>query len=278
MRILSQSDYREALKSLVADKKLTDPKFGFANLAKMARIQPPYLSKVLQGNAHLSNDQLHLICKEMHIKREEEEYLFLLLEHARTTIPARREMLQAKIDLISQKNSQSTAHLKAKAVKSDLALEMDSTRYYLDPLMQLVHVGISIDCFARSPHLLCRELNISDPQLAKVLDALQQMGFAKQVGASIVPLQCSLHLEKDSPVYRAWRNQCKMFAVQQLNRLHEELSYSFSVVFSADQKTKKQLHQKFLEFLKSCESLVTDAPPKQVFQMSFDLFPWTGNE
>ena len=66
----------------------------------------------------------------------------------------------------------------------------------------------------------------------------------------------------------------KKYCLDSTQVLSEKNGYSFSVVFSASENTRKEIHSKFLEFLKSCELLVGEAKSKNVYQMSFDLFPW----
>jgi len=85
----------------------------------------------------------------------------------------------------------------------------------------------------------------------------------------------NIHLPKQSPVYRSWRNQLKLLAINKIDTLADDQAYSFSVVFSANDDIRKEIHSRFLAYLKGVEELVGDAPQEHAYQMSFELFPWT---
>jgi len=274
VNVFSQSDYRAVLRSAVTERKSFDPEFGFHKLADAARVQKPYLSKVIGGNANLNSDQLFAICRILKFGEEEHEYMQLLLELERSGLEDRRKELRYKIDRIADSKRDSSAHLTAKAVQPDQTNAALLADYYLDPMVQIVHVALSVERYSINPILLCKEFHIDGPQIFSIISSLEKMGLVVRENSRLTPRETSLHLPKSSPIYRAWRNQLKLLSTQKLNQLNEKSGYSFSVVFSASENTRKEIHSKFLEFLKSCESLVGEAKSKGVYQMSFDLFPW----
>jgi uncharacterized protein (TIGR02147 family) len=276
LNVFTYTDYRQALRDLVTERKQFERGFGFHALADAARIQRPYLSKVLKGTAQLSTDQMFLITTMLKLSAEEQDFLQLLLEHDRTAVAERKKRLAARIKAVGDKHRDSSAHLSAKTVDAQGSSLGGIADYYLDPITQVVHTAISIDHFAKSPLTLAAELAISGQQLHAILATLERLGLAYREGGKILPRETALHLAKSSPLYRAWRNQIKLLSSQRLNQLREEDAYSFTTVFSADEKTRKTVHERFLDFLKACETSVRDAPAKQVYHLAFDLFPWTG--
>ncbi len=274
MNVFSQTDYRAVLRLAVTERKGFDSDFGFHKLADAARVQKPYLSKVIGGNANLNSDQLYAICRILKFGEEEHEYMQLLLELERSGLDDRRKELRAKIDRIAESKRDSAAYLSAKAVQPDQTNSALLADYYLDPIVQIVHVALSIERYSLNPMLLCKEFHIDGPHIHSIISSLERMGLVVRENSRFVPLETSLHLPKSSPIFRAWRNQLKLLSTQRLNQLNDKEGYSFSVVFSASETTRKEIHARFLEFLKSCESLVGEAKSKNVYQMSFDLFPW----
>lgn len=274
MNLFAQTDYRTILKAMVAERKGYEPDFGFHKLADAARVQKPYLSKVIGGNANLNSDQLFAICRILKLGADEMEYMQLLLELERSGLEERRKELRVKIDSIAEAKRDSTAYLAAKAVLADTSSVALLTDYYLDPLVQIIHVALSVERFSLNPLLLGKEFHLDGPQIHAIILSLERMGLVIRENGRLLPRETNLHLPKNSPVFRAWRNQLKLLSVQRLNQLPEAKAYSFSVVFSASENTRKEIHSRFLEFLKSCESLVGEAKSKNVYQMSFDLFPW----
>lgn len=275
MNVFSFQDYRELLRAAVKERKQFEPSFGFHALADAARIQRPYLSKVMKGTAQLSSDQMFLISSFLKLQTSEQEFVQLLLDHDRTALKERKNQLAEKIRAIADKHRDSSKHLRAKTIEIDKSGQGGMTEYYLDPLVQIVHIAISIDHFSKNPSALSSELHIPGAQLREILATLERLGLAYREGSKFTAREPNIHLPKASPLYRAWRNQIKLLSSQRINQLNDQDAYSFSTVFSADQRTRKLVHDRFLEFLKTCESSVGEAPAKQVFQMSFDLFPWT---
>ena len=62
--------------------------------------------------------------------------------------------------------------------------------------------------------------------------------------------------------------------MERSSRLSKDEGYLFTVLFSADEATKKRIQAKFLDFLKAVEKEVQAAPSEDVFYMSFDLMNW----
>ncbi len=275
MNIYLSSDYRNVLRALVKERKQFEPAFGFHRLADAARIQRPYLSKVMKGTAQLSADQLFLMANFLQLGAGEQDYLQLLLEHDRTAVAERRAQLAVRIRGIAAQRRDSGAHLSAKTIDARMDGAQALGDYYLDPLLQIVHVAISVDFFSRQTAALAGELNLSGIQLHGLLGTLERLGLAYREGQQWRAREPALHLPKASPLYRAWRNQMKLAALQRLGQVDPEEAYAFSAVFSADAATKAFVHDRFLEFLRSVEGAVQRAPARQVFQMAFDLFPWT---
>lgn len=277
MNIFSYQDYRELLRAAVKERKQFEPAFGFHALAHAARIQRPYLSKVMKGLAQLSSDQMFLIASCLRMEPSEQEYMQLLLDHDRTVLAERKNQIAEKIRLIADRHRDSAAHLKAKTIDVHTDAQGGMADYYLDPLVQIVHIAISIDYFSKNPSALAAELNIPGTQVHAILATLERLRLAHREGAKLVAREPNIHLSKASSLYRAWRNQIKLLSSQRINQLQDQEAYSFSTVFSADQGTRNLIHGRFLEFLKSCESTVDTAPARQVYQMSFDLFHWTSS-
>jgi hypothetical protein len=147
--------------------------------------------------------------------------------------------------------------------------------YYLEPLVQVVHVALSIDYFNCNPEALSHDLGIEGRQLHGIIETLSRLGFLIKEGDRFIVKEPSLHLTKGSLLCKVWRNQLKQIAAQRMNKLVDSDFYSFATVFSADSRTQGVIQEKFIDFLKSCEQLVDAAPAARTYQLSFDLFPWT---
>jgi len=273
MFIFSESDYRVALKKLVQEKRADHSHFNFEFLAKAARIQKSYLSKVIHGSADLNPDQLFLMSTVLGLSEEEHEYLLLLLEHARSAIEGRRKELLKKIESIQQRNLKTVSHLESKPV-SVRQLE-GLGEYYLDPILQIVHMSLNVPRFRDDLLLLSKSMNLPLAIVTKAVRTLEKLKIIVREKGKVRIVLNNIHLPPESAVYPAWRSQIRNMSLQRLQYLTEQKAYSFSVIFSGDESSRKQIQKKILELLKEIEAIVKEAPSENTYQFNIDLLPWT---
>jgi uncharacterized protein (TIGR02147 family) len=275
MNIFSTTDYREALRSAVKARKQTEKKFTFAQLAEAARVQRPYLSKVLKGTADLNADQLYLISARLQLSHEEQDYLQLLLSFERTGVASRRTELKSKILQLAEKHTSMAQHTSA-AVHTPRSHSNDAfIDYYLDPFAQIVHMGLVIPRFSREPAALAGELGISPSYLNGIILQLERLGLITRTASRITTKPTKLFLSKDSPVFRSWRNLVKGMSMQRLNQLPESETFFFSTTFSSDAETYAFIRRKFLEVIKECEPKISAAKDENVYSLTMEAYPWT---
>ena len=253
MNFFDHTDYREALRELVAERKRVDTQFGFHSLADAARIQRPYMSKVISGKAELSVDQLYLICESIGLDAERATFIELLLNYSRSAVTARKKKLKSQIDATALSKRTSDANLKSKIVST--AGSDDLSRYYLNPWTQIVHVALSIPRYSSDPKLLAQVLGISPHMMQTILQDLTLLNLVYSEGKNIIPRDGHLHLSRSSSLFQPWKTQLRLAAMQRQSYLTDETSYSFTAVFSATEDSRKRIHAKFLLFMKEFEAL-----------------------
>ncbi|MCX6117950.1 MAG: hypothetical protein NT027_10435 [Proteobacteria bacterium] len=69
---------------------------------------------------------------------------------------------------------------------------------------------------------------------------------------------------------------CEYFGlmIDERQMLARDDYYSYSVIYSADQKTDQEIRQRFFDFLISVQSATKDASIERTYQLNFDLIPW----
>ena len=288
--VYQEGSYRKAIEKIVSARKHLDSRMRFSRLAEHMRIQKSYLSKVLKGDAHLNSDQLHLGCEYLELDAHESKYLQLLLEWERSTIPSRKQELSAQINKFRERQMESKAHLQAKAlaVSKDAgeagAGGIGTNEYYIDPIYQLVHVALTIPAYRQDPKALASALGLPYERVEHAIQVLTRLGIIairtpfsqeRRTRGEIEVLVKQVHLNRESPLYRPWRSQLRLWALQKLFEMGNKKPYTFSVVFSADEETRAEIQAKFLEFLSWAEKRVGKTKPERLFQMNFDLLPWT---
>ncbi|MCK5074562.1 MAG: TIGR02147 family protein [Bacteriovoracaceae bacterium] len=274
MSIFSKLDYRKIFKETIKNRKRIDSRINFQNMSIYMHIQKPYLSKIIHGNAHMNSDQLFLACEYLGFNEEETSYLHILLEYDRTVVKKRKKRLLQNIKRIQNKYLDTKKHISKKEIASTIE---ESAEYYLDPIVQIIHICLSIKKYNENPSLLVRDLGISKEKLIVALEKLGSLKIIVPKDNGYQILTRNIHLSKTSPICTTHQNLLRLLSINKLQNITGDLPYNFSVTFSSDIKTKNKIQEKFLSFLNEIESLVKDAPTEDVFQLNFDLFPWNKN-
>jgi uncharacterized protein (TIGR02147 family) len=273
MNIYSEDNYRIILKKIIEEQKALKTSMSFQSLAEHTRIPKSYFSKVIHDQADLSQDQLYLVCRELKLSPEEQDYLSLLLEFARTSVEDRKKLLKRKISKIQSKNLDTRKVLEKPG--SGIAIVPNIQDYYLDPLRQIVHICLSIPKYRHNPTLLAKDLNVSNERISGCIDKLEKLMLIERKDGELRLLHQDLHLPRDSEAYRPWKSQLRSLASSQMDRLHQDHFYSFSVVLSTSRKAGTKMHAELLETIGRLQKISSDSPLEQAFQINIDLFPWT---
>ena len=273
MNIFEENDYREIIRKGLKERLVCESPATFQALAAHLNIPRSYLSKVMHGNADLSGDQMFKLCAFFHFNDEESEYMHLLLEAERTGLKDRRLGLKQKLKSMRTKHLDTAAHLASPSVFEFSSADMSD--YYLDPFVQLVHVALSVPRYQRDLLRLAHDIKAPHTKVLGALEILERMQLITRAGSLVKVLTDSLHLPRQSNMYRAWHNQVKMRGLNRLSELNEDQAYSYAVVFSATDEVRIEIQQRFLKVLKGIEKVAREAPAENVFQMGFELFSWT---
>lgn len=274
MRLFSHLDYRAALKSEVDFRKKVNKKFTYEKLASAIGIQKPYLSKVFSEQAHFNSDQLHLACHYLRLNDEEENYLLLLLEFQRSGIASRRTLLSQKIKSIQTAKLDSQKYLNADFTETTSSA--DYTEFYLNPIAHLLLSFLHIPKIAKNPKSAANLMQVSLTQIEELLKLLKQLQLIDwdEKQKTFVILKKQLHLPKNSTLNDTYQAVMRIKSTELATRLPYDQKYQLAVTFVADENTKRQIHQDFLEFLKRTQEAVIQAPPEKAYQLNFDLLTW----
>jgi uncharacterized protein (TIGR02147 family) len=264
--------YRKWMKDQASEWKKRSPSHTLARLSELAQVQAPYLTNVLKERVHLNADQFFAVANVFALNADEFQYGQTLLEWERSSHPKRKEVLQSKLDEIKKRKLKTETHLQAKTVN---ATADELTRFYLNPELQLIHAFFGVEKYAKNIDLIARSLNLDLVQVEALVKELIDLGFLKSTSSGFEKTKKSIHLSKTSPLCRPQQLLMHHRSLQQLQMLPESERYNFAVLFTADPETRETIHREFLKFLSTIEETVRKAPSEEVYQMHFDLFPWS---
>jgi hypothetical protein len=272
MRIFDFNDYKSALKWSLLQLKERDPRANARALADACRVQKTYLSRVMNRDGHFNADQLHLACQYLGLNQKEKKYVSLLHEADRSVVQDRKNTLLREAKKMQAKALNVESYFSAESLAKNA---LQSSQYYLDPTMQLIHLFLTIPRFAKNPRLIEEKLDLARPELEDRLAKLAALKIISWDGTKCTVLKGLLHLSPDSDVYPFYRILVRTKAIEKLQKTVSKKDYSYSLWFSADEATRKTVQENFLEFLLAIEPVIKAAPEADVYQLNLDLLSWS---
>jgi DNA-binding MarR family transcriptional regulator len=165
----------------------------------------------------------------------------------------------------------------ASALKSmpDVSGPKVSDEYHLNPFMQVIHMFLMVDKFARDPSKIRQFLTLEAGDLQYILSSLERMGLIKRSSKGYDVVQAAFHLKPTSSLFKPHLQLLRLRSLDRIARSTSADSYNLSVTFTASRAVRDQLHEKFMEYLREAEAVIGPAPSDGVYQMNFDLFSWS---
>lgn len=277
MNIYANNDYRKIINEVMSEKKFLDKSYTFQAMANFIRIQKPYLSKVMNSRADLNSDQLYMCCQYLKMSEEETGYSLLLLEYERCTYPERKKELIKNIEKI-QDSKRDSKNVLIDSIKTMDAVDFDKSalvEYYLDPIIQIVHMFLTIPRFKKNLDSIADELFISRDHLNDILKKLVVMEIIEVNGDKINVVIRNMHLPRESKIVPTHQQMMKQYAIQRMNRVRFENKKAFAATFTSNEVSRKKIEIEFNNFLSKVQSIAGEGDPKDCYQLSFDLFPWS---
>jgi hypothetical protein len=273
--VFSATNYKTVLRRILELKKeKLGMDFSYRRLAEACQIQKTYLSRALSVGCktHLSSDQIYLASQFLGLGKDEIEFLILLSDIEKCLVLERKKDLQKKLETIRAKNLKTENNLPLKEVALG---ELELSEFYIDPLLQIVQMFLTISRYAKNPERIAAELDLHSDIFNEKIKKLESMKLIRIEDKRITVQKAKLHLSNDSSFINAYRGQMRLSALEHMKRISKGDYYSFSALFSATSEVKNEIHHAFMKFLKETQKLVDSSESKEVFQINFDLLPWT---
>lgn len=271
----SYLNYRKALKDGYREAKAVKKSLSLEKLASAMDSHGSFLSSVFNEKAHLNSDQLQCLCQELGWPESDWLYLDLLLQWERSTNSARRKYLKKQIEALRKKKPQAREELKNIEPVMPDSEKLD--RYYSNPWCKVVHIFLGIDDYAKTPAQILEHLPLAEQELFNTLKTLEELHMiARNPKGGYQVLRRFLHLPKEAMICRPHQVLMRNISQIKYQSSPPENLETLSVTFSADEVAYNEIHKKFLDFMNFAREKVEDVEhPDSVYQMNFDLFPWT---
>jgi hypothetical protein len=269
--IYDHLDYRLLIKSGITDlKDRLGGGITYSSMAKACRIQKTYLSKVLNHDGNLTQDQLFLACEYLRLDPNETDYALLLHLHESTNLEKRKKLLKTEIHSIQRATKKSEAYLNTTIIENHTDTLIT---YFLNPDLQLIHLFLTIEKYQKNLNKIATSIGIKKTELDQHLATLESMKLVKFEDKCYIAINHNLHLPKESPIYPSYRSMMKLKSMEKVRNINDD-AYSLGAFISCSPETKDFIHKKFLVFLGDIKKRVDLDEPEEVYQLSFDLINW----
>jgi uncharacterized protein (TIGR02147 family) len=264
VNIFDFDSYREYLQAYV---KRQETRWGvLTQLAKAADCHRPYLTKVLDGDAHLTSSHLYSLAKFWNFTDAQNEYLLRLLEIEKATQPNYRKYLIQKNHDLKRREQK----LDRVVTRQTLQPEAKDMIYHSSWIWSAIHVATSIPALQTSQAIAGR-LNLPLTQVESVLSTLQEWGSVKYERNRWKFAANEHHVPGDSPLatfhHSNWRSQ----AITNSQRQDPE-SLHYTVVQSVSREDYQRIRQILREAIQKTAKIAGPSAEETIFSFSCDLF------
>lgn len=261
--IYAYRDYKQFLRDRLEQSNERGPK---ARLASFIGCQLPYVSQVLNGNAHFSLEQAEACCRFLALVSNETNYFLNLVALARAGTSELKSIYKKQLDDILTKENRIAQRLN---LKSELTDE-DMATYYSSWEYAAVHIASSL-MSVRSKEDIAKYLQIPLGRIVEIMEFLEGLRLVvKQKNKYQLGPQ-RLHVGPQSPFMKQHLTNWRVRAIQALDHIQKDEMHYSSVV-SCSEEDISFLREEFLSAIEKVRKRVKDSKEESLVSYSVDVF------
>jgi uncharacterized protein (TIGR02147 family) len=257
-------EYRE-YRRLIQDWIQTDSFQGNrSKIAASAGCSPSWITRVLNGEVHLTPDQAYGIAKYFALSETETDYFMLLVDLERAASPTLKKRIQAKLEGLRDKGRAIGASIESDANVS----EKDRFRYYSSWIYGAVHVACMIQPFSATE--LSERLGVHIETIRSTLLDLQAMSLVTQAGAGkLKATSRTVHLPTGSTAanmgHIIWRNR----VIQKLQEPSED-GLHYSGIHNLSKADLRTIEKTIKDAVLRCRKTIEKSPSETLAVLCVD--------
>jgi uncharacterized protein (TIGR02147 family) len=263
--IFEYSDYRKALQFLI--KTFPGKQHGLqTRLAGFIGCQQAYVSRVLCGNAELSQEQALAASQFFNLDSLEQEYFLNLVCLNRAGSADLRRFYEKKRSEILNRKLEIKSRIKQ---SGELSAEV-RTAYYGEWLYAAAHMATAVPSLATPPAMASR-FGVSEQRMREVLEFLEQAGLIEKKGSRYFGKVASIHLGRESALVRAHHTNWRLKALEALSKKSPN-ALNYSSVVSCGLDDSVRIREILLKALQDIRDVVRESPSEQLYCYNLDFF------
>ncbi len=262
------SSLADALKVLIKQKSLT-----LRRVCLGCDINASYFSRALKGESNLSASQIFKILKFLDVTAELLDYLMLLWHLDQAQERSEKDYYREKVRVVQNEKAKISSRIESKVVKSPEQLQRDIQNYYSETATALTHMMLTVDKYAKQPHLISSHLGISAKKLNLEMSKLLQLGLIEQKKDGVKVNDGNIHLPEESGLSFQNHINWRLDVLNNLNQRESTFSdYHFSGAFTCDEESRLKIKKLLKDVIIDAQKIVMASSPIGLSRMLIDLY------
>src|SRR6185312_2795651 len=260
INIAGMRDYKQFLRELIAHRK----KVGTQNaLAKAMGCQPAYLTRVLNGDADLSLDQIHSASRFFGLTNIEREFwIFLNLENRSVDAELKKYFRLKRNQVISE--HQRIGHRIENSTKLETPVE---EIYYAQWHLAAIHMATMLPRL-KSAHDISDYLRIPLKKVNDSLSDLERLGILRLTSKGFQTTQARLHLGSDSRHIGRHHTNWRLKTVEKLNNgIDSGLHYTS--IISCSKIDEERIREELIACIQKIRKIVEGSKDEGICHYAF---------
>lgn len=258
------SDYKQILDLYLRQRH---SRGALSRAAEALNCQRSYLSRIMNGNLHLTPDQAYMLAQFWKLKPLEQDYFLCLVDYDRAASRSYRDHIKHKINELKKRNDSLSERMQR---PQPPVITSQEAIYFSTWQWSAIHFVASIPQY-QTIASLSEKLAIPKESLKIFLERLKEIGLVQNQGSRWEFAKGEFHISKDSPFviqhHQNWRSKAVMDAqVYQRNNIH------YTNIQTASRKDIAALKTMMLEFISESKNLLDPSPPEDCVVFLCDIF------
>ncbi len=263
--VFSYDDYRNYLRDLVAVKGEKSRGF-WTEIARATGCQSSYVSRILAGSAHFSQEQTLRLCEHLLLSNHETEYFLGLVERQKAGTRELRNYYQKKLEAMRERNLNIEGRVKPSVTLAPEALAtFYSQWYYL-----AIHV-LLLNPNYRSTPSLAAALGLPLVTVEKVVRFLLEQKLAQTKDGELVTGEVHTHLGAESPFIKQHHSNWRIAAIESI-RGENERDLHYSGVSSLSEEAVHSLRERMVAFIEDYVRTIKPTRDETLYAFNLDFF------
>ncbi|WP_413557174.1 TIGR02147 family protein [Bdellovibrio sp. HCB209] len=270
MNIFEFEDYRAFLKAYLASEE-SQASGKRKSLLASANMSSSYLTQILAGTKHLSNEQAYEIALDIGLTEKEIDYFLLITDIGRVGTVKLRQRMMKRLRVL-QAEAKTVA---AKVTTSRKLSDQQKAVYYSNWVYTGVRNLVPTE-HGRNIKDIAAKLNVPEPRIESVVQALIEMGLIENRSEKGLVYHAGYtHLESTDPLVFRHHQNWRQRAIQRMDHYNENhLHYTCPMGLTRDQAAK--LRDELLAEIKKLNQSLKENKirPEVAYCLNIDLFEY----